>query len=516
VRRGMAREVTVVAVIAAASLAVRLAAALSMDVFQDEPLYWWQAYGSVSFCPHPPVVALMVRLGTAMLGRNVAGLRMGSLLAGTAAVVMAYVLARRIYGGRAGLWAAALFASCPLFVALGTVTGPDAPLLFLWLLFMYAAWRGTEARSLAWWVAAGVVLAAGLYSKYMMVLAVPSLGVALVASPRGRQALRSPGPWLAVLIGLALFVPVFLAWDARHGWPALGYHLVARHQWKLSAGLIADHVGTHLLALSPLLVVGVFWALGRWWPLRRRSDWRCSWVAAFGWVPIVFFALPSLFTERRMIRVQWDAVGYAAGIVAFALLLRERGVRGRRLRRRRWLGGAAVGLGATFLSIALVTVMWPSLAFLVGARPLTARMIGWRELADDVRRLQAAPEGRSRFLVTESFRTAFCLSFRLGVREGIYTLAHERNMRYGLEEELSRLGIDEAHMLAERTGQDALYVHEYHFSARRGADDPPWRIYRLFSRVEQVGDSPVTLAGRQLRHYGLFRCYDLESKPAVR
>jgi hypothetical protein len=38
----MAREVTVVAVIAAASLAVRLAAALSMDVFQDEPLYWWQ------------------------------------------------------------------------------------------------------------------------------------------------------------------------------------------------------------------------------------------------------------------------------------------------------------------------------------------------------------------------------------------------------------------------------------------------------------------------------------------
>ena len=94
------RDLIVVVLIAAVSLAVRASFALSTDVFQDEMIYWWQSGSGVTFAPHPPATALALRLGLAVLGRGVAGLRAATLLAGTASVFMAYVLGRQMAGRR--------------------------------------------------------------------------------------------------------------------------------------------------------------------------------------------------------------------------------------------------------------------------------------------------------------------------------------------------------------------------------------------------------------------------------
>ena len=116
----------VVGLIALASLGVRVAMAARCGIFQDEGIYWWDAhYTGVGFCPSPPVSATAVVLGEALLGSGVLGLRAGALLAGTAIIVMAYGIARELFGRRAGLWAAGLAAVCPFFVALGTVTTPE-------------------------------------------------------------------------------------------------------------------------------------------------------------------------------------------------------------------------------------------------------------------------------------------------------------------------------------------------------------------------------------------------------
>ena len=46
------------AAILAGSLALRLAAAVPLDLFQDEALYWWGAgKPELSFCPRPPGAA---------------------------------------------------------------------------------------------------------------------------------------------------------------------------------------------------------------------------------------------------------------------------------------------------------------------------------------------------------------------------------------------------------------------------------------------------------------------------
>ena len=522
VHKGLRKELAVVGAIALLSLAVRTLAALTTDIFQDEGVYWKQAYEGLSFSPHPPAAPLMVRLGLAVFGQNMLGLRAASLVAGTASVVMAYVLGRRMYGRRAGVWAAALFACCPLFAGIGAVATPDAPLVLAWMAFIYASWRAGEAcraarkGAMGWRAVAGVVLAAGLYTKYMMVLAIPSLGLALLLTRDGRAQLKSLGPWLGALIGVALFAPVLLIWDWRHAWPTLQYHLVARHQWVVSGGQIATYVASHVGAISPLLIIGVFWALLHWWPSRRNHDWRGVWISAFGWVPIVFFVLPSAFTLRTMNRVHWDAVGYAAGLVAFAFLLREGGVRGRVLRRRRWLAAAGMAFGTATIVVTLVTVWSPALAADVLGKPPSIRMLGWRELAEGVENAQEEWNGPARFIVADSFRTALCLSFHLGARDGVYTLFHSSNRRYGLTEELERWGTDEPSMVREQLGQDALYVHEYRFDSDKGREDPPMRIHLFFTRVEKVADVYVVRGGVQLKHFGLFNCHELKLKPRAR
>jgi 4-amino-4-deoxy-L-arabinose transferase-like glycosyltransferase len=509
----MKRPTLAVIGIAALSLAVRLVLAMTAGIYQDEGIYWWQAGEPPGFYIHPPVTALLIRAGLAVFGHHVGALRAGSLATGTVAIAAVWLVGRRMGGARAGLWAAALFACTPLFVAVGVVTGPDAPLIALWILFLWAAWRAATSGRAAWWALAGALLALGLYSKYMMVLAVPALGLAMLASREDRPRLRRAGPWAVVVVGLALFVPVFLWWDSHHGWPSVRYHLVSRHRFEPEARTAAIYVLAHMGIISPLLYLLVLWALGRWSVGGRRTR-AGLWAAGFGLVPILFFLPPSVLTERSMIRAHWDAIGYAAGVVALALYLRERGVRGRRLRRRRRLAVVAMAMGLVTVGAIAVGTAWPAVPVRLGLRPVSDRIMGWGELAGRVERVRRNWPGAEPAIITDSFRSAVCLGFHLNTRQGIYTLWHERNFRYGLAEQLSRWGIDEAHLAEERQGQDALYVHEYRVSRRKGREDEPVHIYRFFDQgdVIKVNDLYVEVAGRTVKHFGIFVCYGLRPK----
>jgi len=508
-RRVPGREVFVVAAIALASLAVRLAPALVVDPFQDEALYWWQGHEGLSFCPHPPATALLVRAATAALGHGLLSLRLGSLLAGTASVVLAYLLGRELGGGRAGVWAAGLFAVCPLFVTAGTVTTPDAPLLALWLLFMYVALRASRGGGMLWWLGAGVVLAAGLYAKYMMVLGIPALALALLLSQEGRSALRRPGPWMAVGLGLALFVPVLLAWDPSHGAVTLRYQLESRHQWVLDAGQAGQYVLRHLGAISPVLMPLVLWATVRGLLRGWKGEDPAAWAAAFAFVPIAFFLVPGAFTRQQMIRVQWDETGYAAGIVALGVMLGQSGGAGRAGRRRRKFGVAALAGGVVVSGALVLAALWPGLVVRAGLRPPTRRTMGWRKLAGRLAELRRESSRPDEPIVTESFAPAMCIGFHLRQRRDIYSLDDRQNREYGVRELLALWGMDQRALERDTGGQEVLYVHSFHISKHRRGPQRAKRVHGVYSQVEKVADVYVEIQGRRLRHFGIFRCRGL-------
>jgi len=515
VERGLRRELLIVAAIAAASLALRTAFALSTDLLQDEALYAWTGSQGIAFCPHPPALPTMIRLGQVVLGRGMLALRWGPLLWGTVGVALAYVVGRELYGGRAGVWAAGFLAACPIFVAAGTLAIPDGPLAALWLLAMFVGWRALRSGRPAWWLAAGLVLAAGLYTKYMMALAVPAALAAMLATSAGRAQLRRPWPWAGVLLGVGLFAPVFIFWDSRNGWAALRYHLVARHHWTWKTDGVPEYVFGHLLFISPVLCVAGLVALLWAWRRGRAGDARGTWVAAFGLVPILFFLPPCILTERFFTREHWDAIGYVGATVALAGWVADPCAPERFAHRRLVWGKLAVGVAAVISAGALLAGVTSGATARLGMRPVMYRTLGWSELAQHVDAVRRANGPEHLFLLGDSWITALSLDFYLGNETHAYALPDKRNARYGLVEQLERWGLDWRTLVRDHAGEDGLYVEAYSRTrSRRAHDPPPAGLLWLFRSVEPAGQFYVERSGRRLRRFGLFVCRGLRADVA--
>ncbi|NQT52080.1 glycosyltransferase family 39 protein [bacterium] len=502
-----------VAGIAAASLALRCSFALCVGLFQDEAFYWWFAQdGGVTFCPSPPLVSLLVGWSEALMGSGTLSVRAGSLLWGTVSIGASALLAFDLYGNRAALWAAALTAACPLMAVTASIATPEAPMTCLWLLFTWAAWRAVHRESAGWWCVAGVLLALGAYAKYIMALAVPCFFVALSSTSQGRSVMKRPGPWLALAIAAFLFVPAFIAWNARNEWAALRFHLASRHQWECDPSLLVRYVGIHLAAISPVLCIAVLATLGVLWrSWRRRGCGASSWLLAFAGGPILFFALPSVCTEQDLVRVHWDLAGYAVGIVAVAGVIS--GADGPRHVWRLLVGIAATACAALVTVAVFLASLFPGAGAAVGVRPPTRQMLGWGALATKVTELDRALGPEPRFILTRSFDTAVCLAFARRSRERIYTIRDAHAREYGLYEQLSRWRIDEEHFLSERLGHEAIYVHEFRHPEAPRPQDHPRRVYRYFEKLDPLDEVVVSIGGRTVRRFGLYRASQMLLPP---
>src|SRR5207249_1136821 len=107
------------------------------------------------------------------------------------------------------------------------------------------------------WLLLGVVLGFGLLNKISMLWFCFGLVVGLVLTPQ-RRWLRTPWPWLAGLIALALFAP-HLVWQAQNGWPTLEFMRNAT-RYKMVSKTAVAFLGEQVLIMHPLVVP--FWLAG--------------------------------------------------------------------------------------------------------------------------------------------------------------------------------------------------------------------------------------------------------------
>ena len=144
-------------------------------------------------------VALLFRLAGASDYTAVAWPLVGSLLA----VLAAGLVARELGGRWAGLIAAALVATAPLEVILGTRLRPDALMPAFVALAVWCALRAgrSRARGAAWAAAAGALLGAGWFVRESILVMAPV--VALAGRHAGRRGLAGG---VAGLVGVAAIV----------------------------------------------------------------------------------------------------------------------------------------------------------------------------------------------------------------------------------------------------------------------------------------------------------------------
>jgi dolichol-phosphate mannosyltransferase len=361
------------------SVVLRLVYAGSVELMPEEAYYWnYSRHLDFGYLDHPPMVAWLIRLGTALFGQSEFGVRAGALCCGAVTSIFVYKLARNLFGETRALAALLLAQTLPYFFLSGFLMTPDAPLAAAWAASLYFLERALIAnRSRAWWLA-GISLGLGMISKYTIAALVPVTMAFMLLDSQARHWWRRIDPYVAALLALVIFSPV-LIWNAQHEWASFAFQtsrrLAEAHQFalhKLIGSIIVLMTPTGLLAAAGVLLA---WPVGSEQPADATRGRRLFSLAIL--LPLSVFAA---FSLRHEVKLDWTGALWTGALPAIGCAMTAADAKTGRL--NRWLRAAWVptivgmlliyGAGLHYLVLGL-----PGLGY---GKHIEVVPVGWRDL----------------------------------------------------------------------------------------------------------------------------------------
>lgn len=343
--------------------ALRLAMAAILPLAPDEAYYWvWSHALAPGYVDHPPMVALWIRVGTALVGETALGVRLlGPWAAALGTVLLVDAARRLLMSQRAGLLAGALLNATLLLGVGSVIMTPDSPLLLFWTAAVWALARLVElgrrgvassGRGLFWWMAVGLFGGLALTSKYTAAFLGIGIGLWLLVSPPMRRHLRHPGPWLGLILALAVFAPV-IVWNADHGWAGFlrqGGRVTA-WQAHRAAQFLGELIGGQAGLATPGIWILCVMGIG----LAARHAWQSR---DPGWTLVALLTVPASlyfvwYALGARVQGNWPGIIYPAAAVGAAGLLVP-------------IGWAPVGLASVRLGPVWRRLCWPSIGLGLG------------------------------------------------------------------------------------------------------------------------------------------------------
>jgi hypothetical protein len=221
----------------------------------------------------PPLYFVLAWITKGWLGNEAESIRLVSLLAGTVAIPLTFLLGLRTVGRRAALVGATIFACDPFMIYFSTEARTYMLVVFLCLLSTVCLLRAVDVNRPIWWVGYAASTCAAAYSHYSVVFyLVAQLVWVLWAVPRVRKYVLIANvaavigflPWISVLradldapnfIGRLLPVNVHNLVDlGEHFW--IGHPIILVRNmpgdialWLVLIGLVVGAVGIAQAAL---------------------------------------------------------------------------------------------------------------------------------------------------------------------------------------------------------------------------------------------------------------------------
>jgi hypothetical protein len=341
--------------------------------FHTDELYYIDcgrhpAFGYVDF---PPIVPLLARLETGILGVSPWSLRVLPTLLGGFMVALSGLYVRKLGGSLLYQGIALLVAvSAPYFLGANwvfqTVTFDE----FTWMVALYWFLCLVLDGKPRHWIYLGVSLGIGLEVKYTIVGLIAGIGLAVLLTPSLRAALRTRYPWIATAIALLIWAPN-IAWQVTEGFPTLTY--VTNHAGNGGGPLIyLIDIVVYLFFLIPL------WAAGFVFLFRNPQLRPIGIACAF---PLVLF----LFGGKAYYAVGAVPIVLAQGVLALS-----------HVKRHRLRGGlqiaAAIACVLEFATFALITlpITPPDRIHALGLdadNEVFADSVGWEDVAHQVSKI---------------------------------------------------------------------------------------------------------------------------------
>ena len=474
---------------------IRLWLASKAELIPEEAYYWtYSQHPALSYFDHPPMVAWMVALGTAVFGNTELGVRFAAIVLWPASAWLLFSVGRLWFDRKVGVLAVLLFCLCPVFVGIGFVVTPDFALVFFWLLTLYAISKVLHGGANVYWILAGIGFGCAMLSKYTAVMLAASLFLFLLLSTNYRHWLLRYQPWLALIVGMVVFSPVII-WNAQNHWASFLFQSTRTEVGSFDPPRV--EFGTfwmyQLGALTPLLFALFAYTLSpatrRGW-IEREDRWNFS--MSFALPLFIIFVLASFKTKGH---INWTAPTYLSWTLAAAAVILQIDEVWRITRPMawRWLVGLTVGLCLIANVLVHTSLVWgipQSFAFKSAG--------GWQGLADKVS--QATAE-----LTHETGQAAFILGadkYNLAAEMGFYVRDPVDIINdYALE--TSGLGYRFWFDLKQFEGRPAIAI----FEQDKFSPYSPYLLQRHFARIGQP--VPVEIQGKagQKRMVYLVKCY---------
>ncbi len=464
------------------SYAVAVARQFSLSYFDHPPLHFWLAGG-------------IARLAGTELPEVV---RLPFVLCFAGTTWFTFTIARRLFGERAGVFAALLLNVSAVFsLSTGGWVLPDGPLMLCTtaavdrisdILFGDAR-EGAGSTGHPWrvgaWCLAGLLAGLAMLAKYHGVFVLAGTVAFLATSGPYRRWLATPGPYLGTAIALACFTPV-VAWNAAHGWASFAFQ----------GARAAPGTGIHFETLIANIAGQAAWILpwifiplaaAAWRALRAgprdAERWFLLSVAAG---PIVVFTLVALRGDVGL--PHWEAPGWLFVFPMLGAAVADRTAAGARGTRRwvRWSGFgylALVLLLASHASTGWLARVWPR-AF-EGGDP-TGDLVTWRGLRDGLANAGFNPARD--FVAATSWIQAGKASVAAGPSVPVLCLCADPHHFFYLYDDRDWLG------------HDAVIVHKV-----RAGDDVRTRFAPYFDSIEAAGEFPVMRGAQEVMRIELFR-----------
>ena len=465
---------------------LRVLAATRLGLGDVEAYYWtWSQHLSSGYLDHGPVVAWLIRLGTAIGGDSTLAVRAPFVLISAATSLGCAALAARLAAEAerpaARLWAVLGLFAMPAFLVAGGAANPDVPfaaLVVALLAVLLAADRAV--RPCGWMALGGLLVGLAISTKLLGVLLLVPLLLG-GARPRPRRLSN-----LLLGIGAAALgaLPV-LAWNLQHQWASFRYHMVLRHTRPPGPSLanLGKLLGGQLGYVSPLLLGALVVAALAVWRGRRSAPARTLFelsapllAAGFGLILVVPSAEP-----------HWPMAGYLPLLVVLAARLPEA-----------WHQRAAVrGLASAALALALLLGLGLHLHLLtdLGVRVMPAGYLprldlsnelhGWPAVAASLRAQRRPEEPVAGCHYTVCSQLAF--------------VSHHAFPVICPSPRLDQFDLAPGGDGSARRGGDLIYVLDERFPF------PADQLYRC-DAVEELAPVRVMRGGRLVRFFRLQRC----------
>jgi dolichol-phosphate mannosyltransferase len=381
---GMRWRMIAMAVVAYAFV-LRLVYLGQPELMPEEAYYWnYSAHPDIGYLDHPPMVAWLAWLGTAVFGRSEFGVRIGAFGCWMAASLFAFGLARNLFSKSAGFVTVLLMQVLPFFFSTGLLMTPDSPLTACWAGALYSMERAFIGnRSRAWWLV-GLFMGLGMISKYSIGLVAAAAAVFILVDPPSRRWLLRWEPYAGTVLALVIFSPVII-WNAQTDWASFAFQTTRRLAEKARFSLHAL-IGSAAVMVTPTGIAAGLLALVSCGKEVRRDPCmaarrRALFILVFTVVPLSVFIA---FSLRHKVKLEWTGPLWIAVLPAIAAaMIAPAGSASRPVRwvHRAWEPTILIllllyGAGFHYLVLGLPCVGYRA--------PMHLVPIGWREMARQI------------------------------------------------------------------------------------------------------------------------------------